>query len=288
MNHGRNAITLKCNLDKKMRDKPLVITNCGFYSAHNQKVFYKEHVDPRDPYATLLIYQHKGSVEVIHETEKTIVDEGSIILFSPTIRLRHLCYQPDETNERYYIYLSGQYTVEYLKQFGFSKDLNIVHIGKSETLVQYFLDMLNDFELHDFSTDIFRIRLFFNIFAHIHKKMQRTIPNRHIHIRPEILASIDYMNQNYHTNISLEDSARVATMSSSNFLRLFKQQMGLSPHQYLTNLRLTNAEYLLSSSDLSVSEIAQQVGFIDPLYFSKAFKKFSGKSPLEYRKYYEI
>ena len=59
--------------------------------------------------------------------------------------------------------------------------------------------------------------------------------------------------------------------------------MGVSPQQYLIDLRLRNARDLLISTDLSISEVARSVGYDDPLYFSRLYRKHYGLSPRESR-----
>ena len=72
-------------------------------------------------------------------------------------------------------------------------------------------------------------------------------------------------------------------MSTGNFQRRFKQEMGMPPKQYALHLRMEEAKKLLQSSELSIPEIAVKCGFSDRYAFSKAFKKYSGCSPGAFR-----
>ena len=72
---------------------------------------------------------------------------------------------------------------------------------------------------------------------------------------------------------------------SRNYLyTLFKREYGVSPKEYLMTLRIQKAKLLFSdqSQPLSVSEVAYAVGFNDPLYFSRVFRKITGTSPSNY------
>ena len=73
-------------------------------------------------------------------------------------------------------------------------------------------------------------------------------------------------------------------MSTSWFIRNFKKYMGVTPMQYVLSLRMSNAESLLEMTDYNVTEISSIVGYENPLYFSRMFKKQRGLSPSEYRK----
>ncbi len=82
---------------------------------------------------------------------------------------------------------------------------------------------------------------------------------------------------------TVAECAALCAMSESRFSHLFRQTMGVSPHQYFLKLRLEQARNYLRDSDLSVAQIAQLTGFEDALYFSRLFKKYYGVSPSLYR-----
>ena len=73
-------------------------------------------------------------------------------------------------------------------------------------------------------------------------------------------------------------------MSVSWFLRNFKQILKKSPMQYLLSIRINNAAVLLETTDYNINEISTIVGYDNPLYFSRLFRKQKGLSPSDYRK----
>ncbi|OOF59478.1 cupin domain-containing protein [Rodentibacter myodis] len=83
---------------------------------------------------------------------------------------------------------------------------------------------------------------------------------------------------------SIERLAAVAAMSRANFIRVFQQQLGMSPGKFLTKVRLDLAAFLLKQSQQSILAIALQVGYQSEAHFSKAFKNAYGLSPGQYRK----
>ena len=84
-------------------------------------------------------------------------------------------------------------------------------------------------------------------------------------------------------NERMERYAEVAKMSESGFYQHFKEWAGVSPNEYRTNMRISAAKSMLRNSAISVREIAEQVGFSDPYYFSRCFRKAVGCSPRAYR-----
>lgn len=93
---------------------------------------------------------------------------------------------------------------------------------------------------------------------------------------------IEYILANYSYPITIEDVADYVGISRSHLFRCFKEAVGKSPKDYLTELRIRQACLLLKQSDLSITAIANSVGFDNSLYFSKAFHRVKGMSPSAY------
>ncbi|GAA3404427.1 helix-turn-helix domain-containing protein [Paenibacillus hodogayensis] len=98
-----------------------------------------------------------------------------------------------------------------------------------------------------------------------------------------IVQSMDYIRNHYREPLERETLARQASLSSSYFSVLFKKHAGCSPVQYITKIRLDQAKLLLRRKSLSISEVAREVGYQDPLYFAKVFTHEIGVSPRAYR-----
>lgn len=95
--------------------------------------------------------------------------------------------------------------------------------------------------------------------------------------------SIEYISANYSYAITVEDIAAYVGLSRSHLFRSFEDVLGLSPKEYLTDFRMKQACYLLEHSNLSVTAIANSVGFDNGLYFSKTFHRKKGMPPKAYR-----
>ena len=94
---------------------------------------------------------------------------------------------------------------------------------------------------------------------------------------------ISFMITHYNTEISVQELAKSCNLSPSRFMHLFKEHTGQSCSAYLQSLRISNSLSLLTSTQLSITEICLQVGYSDPLYFSRVFTKHTGISPKKYR-----
>lgn len=93
----------------------------------------------------------------------------------------------------------------------------------------------------------------------------------------------NYIDANYMRDISLELVAENVALSPPYFSRLFRTQIGKTFIDYLTDLRIARASQLLREGRLSVKEITAAVGYSDPNYFSRIFKKITGRTPSEFR-----
>lgn len=93
----------------------------------------------------------------------------------------------------------------------------------------------------------------------------------------------EYLKQNYTKDLSLDDVSRVVNISPYYFSKLFKEDTGENFIEYLTAMRINKAKELLDTSDCSMKEICAMVGYSDPNYFSRAFKKNVGVTPTEYK-----
>lgn len=95
--------------------------------------------------------------------------------------------------------------------------------------------------------------------------------------------ALRYMTDRLADSVTLPDIARHTGLSKQHLIYLFNQETGCPPIEYFIRMKMQRASSLLDLTDLSIKEIAASVGFADPYYFSRLFKKFIGCSPTEYR-----
>jgi AraC-like DNA-binding protein len=96
---------------------------------------------------------------------------------------------------------------------------------------------------------------------------------------------VSYMNENYETVISLDKLSRNTYLSPVYISKIFKEETGESPINYLIKIRLSKARELLEDKQLSIKAVGEKVGYHDVYHFSKLFKKHLGCSPSAYREH---
>ncbi|MEI6519161.1 MAG: helix-turn-helix domain-containing protein, partial [bacterium] len=96
---------------------------------------------------------------------------------------------------------------------------------------------------------------------------------------------LNYMETHFDKQVTLGNLTAIANISERTLLRHFQETLGISPIEYLLNIRLTRATKLLTEQPtMPIANVAKQVGFIDSNYFSRMFHKRMGMSPLKYRR----
>lgn len=98
-----------------------------------------------------------------------------------------------------------------------------------------------------------------------------------------VMSACNYINQHYQEQLSLEEVAEVSGFSRFHFTRIFKQCMDMTFYEYLNQIRISNAEELLSTTTQSITEIAMNSGFSSISAFNRTFKSLKGCAPSVYR-----
>ena len=95
--------------------------------------------------------------------------------------------------------------------------------------------------------------------------------------------AIRYLEVRIDGNIRVDELAAIVGLSSSHLSALFRRSTGVGPGAFHTSLKMARARGMLDTTSMSIAEIARGVGYSDPLYFSRHFRRIHGMSPTEYR-----
>lgn len=128
------------------------------------------------------------------------------------------------------------------------------------------------------------LELFVLLSRALKMEWENSIKNKSPKLKELIGIAIHYIHNNFERDISLHDIARFVFLSPSYFTRAFKEETGMSPISYLLKVRIDRAKELLADTGLKISDIALNVGFSNQQRFNEMFKKYTGLTPLQYRK----
>lgn len=173
----------------------------------------------------------------------------------------------------------------FLNELDADESRPVVHIGEDTHLLALFEELLDAIE-HGYTT----LQLIYasQTLAHLLAAMIRDHRSGHAKqptTQQKVAQTVEYMKQHLNQNVQLDALAGVANLSRSQYVALFKKQMGYAPIDYFIRLRMHRACQLLDTTELSIKSVAAELGFEDPLYFSRAFRLVNEKTPTEYRKF---
>lgn len=127
--------------------------------------------------------------------------------------------------------------------------------------------------------------LFLRIWSLIFEKSETSVPSKNQNSDFILLKNmIGYIQKFYCEKITLNDIAAAGAVGQSKCCKLFDKYIGVTPNTYLIQYRLHQSTWYLTNTDMTITEIAQTVGFSGSSYYAEVFRKWYNKSPSEYRK----
>lgn len=100
----------------------------------------------------------------------------------------------------------------------------------------------------------------------------------------DIQIAINYISNNINQRITMEQLAKTLNYNHQYFAKMFQNYTGSTPAKYILNAKISRAKFLLSSSDVPIVSLSEQLGFFDASHFIRIFKKAEGLTPAEFRK----
>ena len=219
-----------------------------------------------------ILFVCEGECQVFYEKKMNIIKMGGFVFYPPNMRQEYILNKKTKT---IWLHFNGYEVENILLEAKIS--FGIHQIPYSSIFEKMFLQLIAE---HNNQLNISNEKgLLLTILFDLGKSINRVYTTEN-----KISECIKFITTHYNTNISISELAASCNLSNSRFYHLFKTVTQMSPYKYQQELRINNAKLMLSSTNLSVSEISIQLGYGDPLYFSRLFKRKTGKSPMEFRK----
>ena len=272
----------ECNMPKLIFIRP---SSSKFRDLHMNVCGYEECTslcsmgpEIRPYYLIYIILNGKGIYTVGNRTY--FLSAGDGFLVPPGVQT---FYQADKENPWTYCWVGfeGEKAGEYLQDLGISGNNLIFHTGQGEAFRRNVFMMLKQ-NAPSKSNEYIVEGQMYHFFGLLLEEMDvissdRDGGNRYVR------KAVEYIQNRYSGRIRVSELASYLNLNRGYLYTLFMKEMGMSPREYLTNYRLTQAADLLETSPFSVEAVAASCGYQDPVVFSKAFRKMYGLSPMKYR-----
>ena len=260
---------------------PLRILSAGTYKLYS--VPRLPTLRPRGRVDWQIIYIAAGKGHFILDGKEVIVPAGSMVLFQPKQVQDYFYYGKDKT-QVWFVHFTGREVRNILRHYEIPTDGYILHTGISREYEDLFRRMRDELVRCSWGYEEMLTYLFRELLMTMHRRMTENAPRVSGFIQDEIDRARAFFDEHYNEEISIEQYAVSRNMSTSWFNRSFRSAVGTSPMQYILDVRIRNAQTLLETTDYSVTSIAALVGYDNPMYFSRLFRKAKGLSPSKYRK----
>ena len=261
--------------------RPLIVGSCGTYRLSNKYKLPTWWRSGRIDWQ--LLYVASGKAHFYIKGQDIVVTAGNMVLFQPKQEMHYEYFGKDKP-EVYWVHFTGSSVRGILRKYNIPLDNNVFYAGNSPTYAFLFKEMITELQTCRVGYEELLSMYLEQIFVLIQRSRLDKRPTVSSHIQEEMGIARRYFQEHYNEDINIEEYALSRNMSVSWFLRNFKQVTGKSPMQYILNIRINNAVSLLESTSYNITEISTIIGYDNPLYFSRIFKKQCGISPSDYRK----
>ncbi|WP_366294949.1 AraC family transcriptional regulator [Paenibacillus sp. AN1007] len=240
------------------------------------------HIGPRTTPYHYLLFVLEGEGTFIQNGQQYPLRARDAFCLFPHVTHEYWT-DPEQPLQKIFIAFDGPYAAELLSRIGLSPD-NPYRSGvltpETASSMRSFMEDVR--KTQDSATDLGRLIRFLSLFDRIArspatKDLQPDVAT------PWLQKGKEYIELHFAGGISVEGVSAHAGVDRTHFAKQFRKAYGLSPVQYIQQLKMKQAKILLMQTTLSLTEVAHSVGYPDLFSFSKAFKKQVGLPPNRYR-----
>ncbi|QUI21220.1 helix-turn-helix transcriptional regulator [Vallitalea pronyensis] len=253
----------------------LLVNCCGNDKFHHKNFWQRRKNGRKDYY---LIYVNSGQLLCSINGISYRVKEGHMILIPP--HQPHEIYYTDKVyHEVYWVHFTGYGVPPLLEKLQLLD--NVYYVGKHPLIEDLFSQMIRDLQMRRTAYDDVCSGYLIQLISSFSRWVREGVS---LNFESEVYRVMIYLHEHYNKSHTTEALASRCNLSPYYFIHKFKKICGQSPQKYLTCIRIEKAKKMLVESDVQISDIAYVIGYKNPLYFSKTFKRYTGKTPSEYRR----
>ncbi len=213
-------------------------------------------------------------------TENNIYENCAFAIFDDDT----VFYKSSPTNPLHYYWIgfSGPESDNIMKNIGFTQENPVIYFNRNEEIIKAFKDLFlswNNGNSYDLYSAFFHLISILKKNALTEKQLNLTQTENEIFVKAE-----QFIKTNLHQNLKVQDVAQALNIDRSHFSRIFKKRFQTSPHTFINNLRLKEVEILLTTTNYTIQQIANQLNYPDVYALIKQFKTRYHVPPNQYRK----
>jgi AraC-like DNA-binding protein/quercetin dioxygenase-like cupin family protein len=279
---GRRSIKLpqaiKTQLTQNETTCSLYLTNIGYYP----KAAGHFRSRPNGVNENVLIYCVDGKGWLSVNNKKYEIGENQFFILEKEVPHE---YQADQQSpwSFYWVHFTGEKASIFSSIFNRILDITPVEGDRTQERISIFEEIYQNLELGYSQDNLEYVSMcLWHLLASFRFVKQFRVVNN-VKQMNVIQQTILYMKKNLNKNLKLEEIAKHVHYSVSHLSLLFTKSTSYSPLEYFAQLKIQRACQYLDHSDLPIKSIAYELGFNDPFYFSKVFKKHTSLSPIQYK-----
>ncbi len=233
---------------------------------------------------TVLIYCVNGKGFYRQAGQRRILINAGTLLCCPAQTTHEYGADPDDPWSIYWMHLHPSKRTDWKGHLECTEKHPAAFIGISPDIMDSFDRLIETMRIAEHSTDVLLCSALAQLIVAdaCCERQHSASPSR---VLPHLQDVLDLMKANRTESLSVEQMARVAGLSKEYFIRQFKRTVGTTPGNYFLQMKMRTACDWLVNTDLHIREIAFRLGYEDPFYFSRIFKRLRGISPRQHRQF---
>ncbi len=273
------SVGFRCLRNIKKQTNDLCLIHCGHQKCppgytYDQKIPNEYHLH--------FVLNGKGTLIVNGKTHH--IKKGNIFLIPKDVTINYYADMEDPW-EYMWVTIDGEKSATYLEYAGLTVDNPVIVSSIPISTYLPTIGKILDSNVLTIANEVRRIGYLYELLSSlIEAQNANKSKERRYDYSSEIYVehALQYISSNY-ANVKVNDIANYIGINRSYLTCIFKKELQVSPQEYLINYRFQKAAELVKSTNLSIQDISNQVGYENPFTFSKMFKSIHGVSPKKYR-----
>ncbi|WP_189376418.1 helix-turn-helix transcriptional regulator [Thalassotalea profundi] len=228
-----------------------------------------------------LIYCQSGRGILEHRNKIRDVNRGDLVIYSPRQSFL-FSTQPGHNNAFFWVNFSGKLADDFAERLLMKMDDGLANVGILSNIINDFDSLLALGSRGYTATNVIHaVHVLQQALSFLALQLRLTAFNNSSTFDIDDIETL--MRNNLHQELSLDTLAHYSQLSKFHFAKKFKELTDTAPIQHFINMKMQQACLELDNSDKTIKTIAESLGYNDPYYFSRLFKKIVGMSPKQYR-----